>query len=88
MVIIVLVLLMILMYAYIKRPWKKGYLYVKDNGKIMRGRSYPPRSSFQKGKEARIENKGTSDTSFPAQKEEKSTSSKFDFLFGKKDDEK
>ncbi|MCK5040273.1 MAG: hypothetical protein KAR87_04870 [Candidatus Aenigmarchaeota archaeon] len=82
-----LILLGVLLYAYFKRPWKRGYLYVKDNGNIMRGRSYATkRTSFRKGGEVHIgENK---ENVLSATNEEKPAPSKFDFLFGKKDDEK
>lgn len=92
-IIVILVVFIILVYVYIKRPWKKGYLYVKDNGKIMRGRRYSA-DIYSQRKEEKAENNektehmnagGTLDST---QKDEKATQSKFDFLFGNKDDEK
>lgn len=82
-----LILLGVLLYAYFKRPWKRGYLYVKDNGNLMRGRSYATKkTSFQKGGEVHIG--GNKENVRSATNDEKSTPSKFDFLFGDKEEEK
>ena len=87
------ILLIVLVYVYIKQPWKKGYVYVTKNGKLAKHSGYKSAHkeyTFKStGREVNIGQKSSSKSEDYVQKTqnaEKTKSSKFDFLFGKKEE--
>ncbi|MCK5476711.1 MAG: hypothetical protein KAI55_02220 [Candidatus Aenigmarchaeota archaeon] len=87
--VILLLLLVILLYTYIKQPWRKGYLYVKENGKLMKGRSYSPNkyASRKKGEYRIQEDKQNRPVEDSKEQNNEEGPSKFDFLFKKEKEE-
>jgi len=86
----IIIILAIVVYLYIKQPWKRGYMEVKENGKIMTKRTYStkhpsalPNSDIKNNK---IKNTNNPDNQDNKDKEGE-YHSKFDFLFKKEKQE-